>query len=402
MRLNIAIPEAHVSAPVLNGALEAVTRLNESLIKAGASPTSYELLEQGARWQPEPPGEEHFDHGAEIASRGWGDCDDWGPLHAATLRVLGIDPGAKSVVRKTGPTRWHATTMRSDGTEDDPSLKAGMPGPRKVEGCRGATLPIMFPRRTLHGVNRQVTGVNGADVGSYLGIPQLALRPIPDRYGQVEAWQARADLPWHWAPGSSPADVAMASLHQSPVSAQSVVGAVRGAFRVGLANGADPEQLKRLSAIADACEGCPWEELAEMYGPQHATAAGAVVGSFFGKALRKVGKLAKGAVRLASPALSLIPGGSIATAAFNMASPALKRAVLKQQNEPPAKRTGLALSPQQSLPRAPQRAAAPPAPPGGAGFPGGNWLPYPYPLPYPVPGWGAATSDPGAAWPPRG
>jgi hypothetical protein len=386
VRLNIAIPEAHVTAPVLNGALEAVTRLNEQLIKAGVSPTSYQLLEQGARWQPEPPGQEHFDHGAKIADRGWGDCDDWGPLHAATLRVTGEDPGAKSVVRKTGPMRWHATTVRSDGTEDDPSLKAGMPGPARVIGMRGATLPIMYPR--VHGVG-----------GSYIATPQLALRPVADRFGQVEAWQARADLPWHWGPGSSPADVAMASLHQSPVSDQAVVGACRGAFRVGLASGADPESLKRLSAIADACEGCSWNELAEMYGREHATAAGVVVGSFFGKAFKKLGKIAKGAVKFATPGLSLIPGFGVATAAFNMASPALKHAVLKQSHLAPAQRQPLVLSPERAAP-------APRAPMPGAGFPGGtpggNWLPYPYPLPYPVPGWGAAPETPGAAWPPRG
>lgn len=385
MRLNIAIPEAHVTAPVLNGALEAVTRLNESLIKAGASPTSYDLIKSGAIWKPEPPGDEHFDHGAQIASRGWGDCDDWGPLHAATLRVLGIDPGAKSVVRKSGPKRWHATTIRSDGTEDDPSLAAGMPGPARQVGARGATLPLMF--RPAHGVN-----------GSFIATPHLALRPVADRHGQVESWQARADLPWHWHPGSSPADVAMVSLHQSPVSAQAIVGAVRGAFRIGLESGtADPEHLKRLSAIADACDGYSWEELAEVYGPQHAEAAGQIVGSFFGKAFRKLGKVAKGAVKLAAPALAFVPGGNIATAAFNMASPALKKSVLKQAHVAPARRKPLELSPERAPAQAPPRAVLRPAPAAGA-----NWLPYPYPLPYPVPGWGGAADSPGVAWPPRG
>jgi hypothetical protein len=87
VRINLAIPEASVKAPVLNAALEAVTRLNEDLIKKGVSPTSYQLIEKGARWQPEKPGAEHFDHGAIINERGHGDCDDWGPLHAATLRA---------------------------------------------------------------------------------------------------------------------------------------------------------------------------------------------------------------------------------------------------------------------------------------------------------------------------
>jgi len=343
MRINIAIPEANVKEPVLNGALETVTRLNEDLIKSGVSPTSEELIEQGAKWQPEKPGDEHFDHGGIIAQRGHGDCDDWAPLRAATLRVTGEDPGARAVVRKSGPKRWHATVIRSDGTEDDPSLDAGMPGPAKQVGVRGATLPVMFPRK--HDVS-----------GAFIATPHLALRPLADRHGQIEAWQARADLPWHWQPGSSPQDVAMVSLHQSPVSDQAVVGAVRGAFRIGLASGtANPEDLRRMSAIADACNGYSWEDLAEVYGPEHATAAGAVVGSFFGKAFKRLGKIAKG---VAKGAVSFVPGGNVALSAFNMASKGLKNSVLHQHHAPPDQRQGLIVSPQQAVPR-PQQQGAP-------------------------------------------
>lgn len=392
MRINVAIPEAHVTAPVLDGALEAVTRLNEQMIKAGDTPTDLQLIEQGAKWQPEPPGQEHFDHGAKISQRGWGDCDDWAPLRAARLRVTGEDPGARAVVRKSGPRRWHATVVRSDGTEDDPSLDAGMPGPARTVGIRGAWLPSMFHR---------TSGVNGA----FIATPHLALRPIADQHGQLESWQARADLPWHWQPGKSPADIAMASLHMSPVSDQAVVGALRGALQLGAASGyADPESLRRCSAIADACEGYSWEELREVYGPEHATAAGVIVGSFFGKALKKLGKVAKGAVKLATPALSLVPGGSLATAAFNAASPNLKKAVLQQSHVAPSKRQPVALSPRSAPAAAPAARpiivpplGAPVAAPAG----GGNWLPYPYPLPYPVYPQGQGET-PGVAWPPRG
>jgi len=330
MRINIAIPEANVKEPVLNGALETVTRLNEDLIKSGASPTSEQLIEAGAKWRPEKPGDEHFDHGGIIAQRGHGDCDDWAPLRAATLRVTGEDPGAKAVVRKSGPKRWHATVIRSDGTEDDPSLDAGMPGPARVHGVRGATLPLMFPSK--HDVS-----------GSFIATPHLALRPLTDQNGQIEAWQARADLPWHWQPGSSPHDVAMVSLHQSPVSDQAVVGAVRGAFRLGLVSGADPEHLKRMSAIADACDGYSWEDLAEVYGPEHATAAGAVVGSFFGK----LGKIAKG---IAKGAVSFVPGGNVALSAFNMASKGLKNSVFKGHHQAPEERKPVQISPVQVQP----------------------------------------------------
>lgn len=357
MRIQIAVPEASVTKPVLDGALEAVTRLDEQLIKSGASPTSQQLIESGARWKPEPPGEEHFDHGALLASRGHGDCDDWAPLHAASLRVSGADPGARAVVRKSGEKRWHAIVQRSDGSIDDPSLAAGMPGPARVVGVRGAWLPVM--RERVHGVG-----------GAFIATPHLALRPVADRHGQVEAWQARADLPWHWQPGqiASRSDVAMASLHQSPVSDQAVIGAVRGAFRLGMASGgfADPEHLKRMSAIAEACEGVPWEDIAEAYGAEHANAAGAIVGSFFGKAFKKLGKVAKGGLKfitknpLAKLATSFIPGAGLATMAFNAASPSLKKHVAKQTFVAPQQRAPVVLSQRPIAPMYQQQSA--PAP----------------------------------------
>lgn len=348
MRIQIAIPEEHVTKDVLDGALEAVTRLDSQLIKAGQVPTDEQLINAGAIWKPEPPGQEHFDHGGEIARRGWGDCDDWAPLRAARLRVTGEDPGARAVVRKTGEKRWHATVIRSDGSEDDPSLDAGMPGPRVV-GQRGAWLPTM--RERVHGVG-----------GTFVASPHLAVRPIPDRHGQVESWQARVDLPWHYQPGNSPADIAMVTLHQSPVADQAVVGAVLGALELGEASGfADADHLDRMEAIAAGCDGASWEEIAAEYGEDHANAVGALVEGFFGKALKGLGKVAKGAVKFATKnplgklAMSAIPGGSIATAAFNAASPALQRSVAKQSHLPPEQRAPLQLSPMS----APAAAVAP-------------------------------------------
>jgi len=380
MRVNVAIPEAHVSKPVLDAALEAVTRLNEQLIRKGDSPTSHQLISAGAIWKPEPPGQEHFDHGGIIAKRGDGDCDDWAPLHAATLRVTGHDPGARAVVRKSGPKRWHATVIRSDGSEDDPSLAAGMPGPARTVGIRGAWMPFM-PGRAGHGVN-----------GAFINTPQLALRPLSDSHGEIESWQARADLPWHWRPtgAANPSDVAMVTLHRSPVSSTAICGAVRGAFQIGLANGADPEQLKRLSALQEMCEGASWEDVAERYGAEHATAAGAIVGSFFGKAFRSLKKVVKKvAAPIAKGALSFVPGGGLASAALSMASPALKKSVAKQKHAPPQLRAA-ALPP----PRAAAPAAALPRPPG---------VPQQTPVivnVYPPPAAGGASS--GVAWPPAG
>ena len=275
MRINVAVPESHVSAPVLNAALEATTRLNESLLKSGEVPL-FDEVRNAIRWKPEPPGDEHFDHAGVVVGRKWGDCDDMAPFAAATMRHTGEDPGARAVVVRSGPERWHAIVKRSDGTYRDPSRETGM---GQTNGVMGAGLPLMaagFGRRGVH--------------GSYIQRPVLALRPVVVG-GTLEAWQARADLPWHWMPGSSPDDVAMVSLHASPVSSQAIVGACRGIVRLGAANDLGDEQLARASAIADYCEGATWEDVADVYGEDEATAAGMVVGSFFGDLAKKAAPL---------------------------------------------------------------------------------------------------------------
>ena len=126
MRVNVAIPEAHVDAPVLNAALESVTRLNEEMLAQGEVPTFTDGLKEGIKWKPEPPGDEHFDHAATVLRRKWGDCDDLAPWQAASLRHTGEDPEARAIVRRSGPKRWHAIVRRGDGSIDDPSKAAGM------------------------------------------------------------------------------------------------------------------------------------------------------------------------------------------------------------------------------------------------------------------------------------
>lgn len=382
MRLQIAIPEQHVTKPVLDGALEAVTRLNEQMLRKGETPTDIDLIQGGAVWKPEPPGQEHFDHGALIGRRGHGDCDDWAPLRAARLRVTGEDPGAIAEVRRTGPKRWHATVTRSDGTEDDPSIDAGMPVPGRAVGMRGAWVPSMRPR--VHGV--------GSGEPEW---PHLALRPVTDGEQQIVGWQSRVDLP------SMHDDSSLASTDQHPVSSEALASALQGAWDVGVLTGADPEQLRRLQALREMCEGASWEEVADMYGPEHATAAGAIVGSFFGKAFKKLKKAAKFAAKPLGKiakaglkaGLSFVPGGSLASQALSMASPLLKRSVAKQRHAPPQLRAPAAvLRPVSPVSHRPPGA---PAPAGGQ-----QWLPYPYPLPYPVPGWAAPPAQtPGTAWP---
>lgn len=296
MRVNVAIPEAHVSAPILNAALEATTRLNEALIKSGEVPL-FDAVKGRIRWKPEPPGQEHFDHAKVVLGRGWGDCDDMAPFAAASMRASGEDRGAKAVVKKSGPTRWHAIVQRSDGSFRDPSRETGM---GQTNGVLGAALPLMMRAKP--------SAVVG-EVGTYLARPQLALRPVRDATGQVEAWQARADLPWHWVPGRSPSDVAMVSLHASPTSSQAVVGACDGLINIGEANDVSDDVLDRAAAIRDMADGATWEEIADEYGEEHANAAGQIVGSFFSGITKKLKRIIPKPLRgVAKSAMPLFAG----------------------------------------------------------------------------------------------
>jgi hypothetical protein len=325
MRINVAIPEAHVQAPILDAALEATTRLDESLLKSGEL-EPFDMADPGVRWRPEPPGQEHFDHGLMVQGRGWGDCDDLAPWHAASLRATGRDRGARAVVKKSGPARWHAVVQRSSGRIDDPSRAAGMGG--HPIGVRGAVQPPMFPRRANVG-------------GVYIARPHLAMRPVVDPVSsEIEAWQARTDLPWHMDAGRSPTDVAMVSLHASPISSQALVGALEGAITIGACNGANEEHLDRLRCISDMAQGADWHDCARTYGREHADAASAVVGSFFRKLGRGLGRIARPlgrlAMRVAPQALQFIPGiGPVASQAFEAASPALQDLLEDGGHRPP-------------------------------------------------------------------
>jgi hypothetical protein len=316
MRVNVAIPESQVSAPVLNSALESVTRLNEAMLADGQVPTFKEGLKSGVRWKPEPPGAEHFDHAGVVLGRRWGDCDDLAPWQAASLRHTGEDPEARAVVRRSGPKRWHAVVRRADGSIDDPSREAGM-GRKEHPGVIGAALPLMY------------TAPSAVVGGAYIVRPALAMRPFRDKI------QARADLPWHWREHlkdkMTPTDYAMATLHSDPVASTALTGAIEGACRLGIAGGfAHPAHIARLNAIAEAIEGEDIRDIAARYGEQHALAAAEVVGSFFGKIAKGASSFVKKvpgagmALKLAtSPlgkkAISFIPGiGPVASTALSI------------------------------------------------------------------------------------
>jgi hypothetical protein len=275
MRIAVAVPEAEVTKPVLDAALESVTRLNEQLLKEGSVPTFDRALAKGLRWKPEPPGDEHFDHAGIIVKRKWGDCDDIAPYYAATLRHTGKDPDAQAVARRSGPHRWHAEVMRGDGSIEDPSRMAGMG--QKEQQLVGAALPQMTP--TCEGID-----------GVWMPRPNLAIRPLNNGN-----WQARVDMPWFYqhnkhAKQLTPTDYAMAVLHSTPIARQALTGAIEGACRFGeVAGFAHPDHIDRLCAIADACDGIDIGQIREVYGDENARAAQQIVGSVFGK-LKKVVK----------------------------------------------------------------------------------------------------------------
>lgn len=209
MRIRIAMPDEAVTPEALDSALGAVTRVNEQLIGQGSVPLAAEAIHQGVVWSPEPAGEERFDHAGTVMARGWGDCDDLAPYHAASLHVTGVDPGAVARVVRTGPNMWHALVQRSDGSIDDPSMWAGMPTPH----------PARAPA---------VRALNG-------GAPAVAA------VHRIGAWYARADIPWlgtRWA---------ITGTGAGGCAEEAVEKAINGVCGVGMLAGiAHPEHVQYL------------------------------------------------------------------------------------------------------------------------------------------------------------
>lgn len=246
MRIRLSVPEEHVGPEVINAALEAVTRLDEHMIRSGESPTSHELVAAGAVWKPEPPGDEHFDHGKTIAKRGWGDCDDWAPLHAATMRANGEDPGARAIVVPSGKNTWHAMVETGDGEllrgAEDISVMAGMGAPKHkvIGGAETIDVAACDPHdgRVYRGSLAPVTGPLSMHCG-----PQVAVRGV-HIVGKGRLYQARCDMPMTGSPlmrvrgclpkarqqviGEVPTSFSVTSTMHHPLAAldQAIVGAI--------------------------------------------------------------------------------------------------------------------------------------------------------------------------------
>jgi hypothetical protein len=286
MRIRVSVPEEHVNPSVVNAALEAVTRLDEQLIRSGQSPTASQLISAGAKWKPEPPGDECFDHGGTIAARGWGDCDDWAPLAAAEHRVKGTDPGASAIVIPSGPNTYHAVVQKSDGSIEDPSLAAGMrplkhqrvsgpeegdPGAIYIQACDPHN-----PSQIYEGSLLPTTSPMGLHCG-----PQIAVRKSADGCCEgrcdVPIVGAMAPVRTHIVSGAA-LPYALAHQAYAPDPRGAVMHAVEGALQTAEATGhAAPEDYVKLCALHGMISGADPREvyahLSHCYGPEHAYAA---------------------------------------------------------------------------------------------------------------------------------
>lgn len=249
MRIRLAVPDElddQDRKAALDAALESVTRTVTGLVRAGSVPPAAGEIKKGRiKWKPEPPGDEHFDLPGTVLQRGWGDCDDLAPYHAGSLRAGGIDPGARAIVKRSGPKRWHAIVQRSDGSIEDPSLHAGMhkvSGPGGVEVV-GAFAPMQPPMT--------------AD-----GRLCLAICPTTDMRHPL-VYFARCDVPdrlepWDWS--------SMAA-HPSPM--QAVLKSIKTVRKVA-GDDLDPEDDARLAAVHDLVMGADpddvYEALEELMG----------------------------------------------------------------------------------------------------------------------------------------
>jgi len=368
VRLAIAVPEEHVKPGTLNAGLEVNTRVNEEMLEAGQIPTFREAVAAGkVKWKPEPPGEERFDHAGIVLGRGWGDCDDLAPWHAASLRASGEDPDAMAFVRRSGPTTWHALVKRGDGTVQDPSKAAGMGGATGVVvgvgwaqdmGARPAVLPTMFPPSSVVGGGSSRPAVAARCLGSNL-------------------WEARADTPWqNTAYG-------LASLSRAPVAAPALVGAILGSVRAAHCAGvAEPAHLDALMALAGILDGHDPEEVAEIYGDdetEHAKAIvkGIVRGLSFGKIFHAFEPLT-------AKLVSFIPGvGPIAASALDITDKLVSPQASIPPPPPPTNTSPMPPKAKAAAAAAAAAAAPIPPPPGEAlpahfaameSFPGGPWV----------------------------
>lgn len=293
MRIRIALPEGgglgeSEKKGVLDAALEAVTRAATPLVANRQVPTASAAIRAGrVHWKPEPPGDEHFDLPTTVLARGWGDCDDLAPWHAASLRASGTDPKARAVVKKSGPGRWHALVQRADGSIEDPSLAAGMGS--RVSGVDGPFFP----------------GLRGAIQRPMFPEGRMAFASHP----LLRGFAGRVDVkdrhnPWHWS-----------ALSCARRPGPAVARAIRAVSNLVQGDDDDDTHII-LGACHDMLTGADADEILDSLDHLGVDTEDPEVVGFFGGLLQSAGKLAKSV----APIASVIPGGGLATTAIQAAS----------------------------------------------------------------------------------
>jgi hypothetical protein len=117
-------------AATFTAALEGLTALDEELLRQ--NPGLPPIAQAGVVYDKEPTSKwrtvlDILDGKSGPKMRA--DCEALAPWRAAELRVSGEDPGAHALVYPSGPSKFHAIVMRSDGTLEDPSVELGMQPP---------------------------------------------------------------------------------------------------------------------------------------------------------------------------------------------------------------------------------------------------------------------------------
>lgn len=296
MRIRIAVPDRHISPDVLNAALEATTVANQEMLASGdAEPISDGIRMGKVKWKPEPFRDgEHFDLTKTVTERGWGDCDDLAPALAAELRETGKDPGARAVVKKSGPKRWHAVTELSDGRIVDPSAMAGMYDYKKKNGDTFVNGPGDY------GITgSSIVGMLSTDGEVVVGVKQTS-----------RGWAARCDLPLDGDLDGA-FDIVGVGHHVSPIEA--IHGAINTACLVGAAGElVTGEDLARAFLIREALTGGDPRYVAQVVG--EALEGEDIVG-FFGKIWKGLKKVASPLANIALKAAKFVPIPGVSQAA---------------------------------------------------------------------------------------
>lgn len=215
-----------------SAALEGLTGVNEVLMRR--NPSFPPLYSTGARWEIRPgdPSETEWRYAPNVATEGWGDCQDLSSYRAAELRVTGEDPHAKVRVYPTGPNRYHAVVARGNGMVEDPSVILGMSpvpeAPMSTNQLPAVAGPMYDPRAFLAASilalhpNASPAGTLGSETGSdskFARVKDVApevtgptFHVAPHRVGSVYGWKGIHRVPLK----DGTAIVGMTRTHKNP------------------------------------------------------------------------------------------------------------------------------------------------------------------------------------------